>query len=421
MTPDEAAARRAVERFLTVVEERTGLLAARGEGVYAFSHLTFQEYLAALAVAARDDYVEVALAHSAAAWWREVILLTAGYLSTQSKERATKLIRAIAENKDEPELFHNLVLAAECLRDVGENRVEGNLGEALERRLQADFWTRPPSNLWGKIQLRLSQGATPEDVTRRRIAAATALAQIGGGKRVYWTQPYGEPEWITIPTGEFRMGAGSELHKLALPEYQIARVPVTNVQYALFVKAAGYKAPPGWEENRPPKGKESHPVVCVSWDDASAYCAWLSKMTGKAISLPSEAEWEKAARGNQDQRAYPWGDAFDASHCNTFELGLKDTTPVGIFLEGASPYGLLDMSGNVWEWTRSLYGKYPYPSSAQERAERENVKALGNRALRGGSWLDDLVFARVSYRDHDNPDVGYLYFGFRVVVFALPS
>ena len=118
----------AVGRFLNVIQERTGLLVARGEGVYAFSHLTFQEYLAALAVAARDDYVAYTLGHVPDAWWREVILLEAGYLSTESQERTTRLIRAIADLREEPQPYHNLVLAAECLRDVGKRPRAGQSG-----------------------------------------------------------------------------------------------------------------------------------------------------------------------------------------------------------------------------------------------------------------------------------------------------
>ena len=93
--------------------------------------------------------------------------------------------------------------------------------------------------------------------------------------------------------------------------------------------------------------------------DAMAYCSWLGQVTGKTITLPSEAEWEKAARGEPDQREYPWGDRFEATRCNSRDLGLSSTTPVGIFPKGASPYGCLDLSGKVWEWTRNLWAYYP--------------------------------------------------------------
>jgi len=207
--------------------------------------------------------------------------------------------------------------------------------------------------------------------------------------------PHGEPEWVPIPAGEFAMGAPSEMHRVYLPDYAIARVPITHAQYHLFVQATGH-APPGvWNGQRPPRGKEIHPVVEVSWHDALAYCRWLSEATGKSIALPSEAEWEKAARGDQDRREYPWGDPFDATRCNVSESGFGDTTPVGIFPNGASPYGCLDLAGNVWEWTHSHYASYPY------RAEdgRENLETEGgDRVLRGGSWLNFRVVARCAYR-----------------------
>ena len=388
---DQAEAGRAVQRFLDVIQERTGLLVARGEGVYAFSHLTFQEYLAALAVADRQEFVAITLARVPDPWWREVILLEAGHLSMGGRERSTRLIRAIADLREEREPYHNLVLAADCLRDVGAGRVQGNLEAEVRGRLRKGLETPPP--MWS----RLFRGLGTRGWVERRSKAMEALVRAGAG---YWSPPYGEPEWVTIPAGEFWMGSETgddnekPLHRVKLDAFRIARVPITNVQYQLFVETTGHDAPSHWEEGRPPKDIESHPVTNVSWDDAMAYCRWLSQVTGKQITLPSEAEWEKAARGERDKRAYPWGDGFDAVRCNSRELGLGGTTPVGIFQEGASPYGLLDMSGNVWEWTLSLDQPYPY------RGEdgRNEVEAAGNRVVRGGSWFDYQWHARCAVR-----------------------
>ncbi len=417
---DWRAVERAIDRFLRVIQERTGLLGEHGLGVYRFSHLTFQEYLAALAVAGRDDYVAYTLERVGDPWWREVILLEAGHLSAQSRERTTRLVRAIADRREEREPYHNLVLVAECLLDIGEGRVEGDLLGQVQQRLRQELETAPPQGRLASIQLFLQRRMTPEELARRRIAAAQALAQIGGTE--YWRPPYGEPEWVEIPTGEFWMGEGQEIYLVHLNAFYIARVPITNAQYRLFVEATGREPPESWEGGRPPKGKANHPVVYVSWYDALAYCEWLSGVTGKSITLPSEAEWEKAARGSKDRRAFPWGDKFDATLCNSGELGLGDTTPVGVFPDGASPYGVEDMSGNVWEWTRSLWGEdlgtpefgYPYDPSDG----REDLTAGDGvlRVLRGGAFYDGGRDGRAAFRFWRYPHYRYRFSGFRVVV-----
>jgi formylglycine-generating enzyme required for sulfatase activity/energy-coupling factor transporter ATP-binding protein EcfA2 len=445
---DWRAAERAVNRFLAVIEERTGLLVARGEGVYAFSHLTFQEYLAALAVAGREDYIAYTLARAPDPWWREVILLESGYLSLQSKERTTRLIRTIAEGEKEPEPFHNLVLAAECLRDVGGNRVEGNLEVEVLRRLRADLnldlrqeiERRRPRSGWEKLRQRLQreegfeERAVVQEVLARRAAATQALVRAGAG---YWKPLHGEPEWNEIPAGEFWMGTSeqriaallsrfggeqawyeseSPQRRVRVPVYAISRVPITNAQYRLFTEATGHPPPGHWEAGGPPKGIESHPVVYVSWHDALAYCRWLGQMTGKGIALPSEAQWEKAARGHQDQREFPWGDAFEATRCNSAYLRLGNTTPVGIFPEGASPYGVLDMSGNVWEWCQTKWqGNY------QAYADDNDPEGDAPRVLRGGAFDGYQGDVRCAYRYGGDPHGRDYSVGFRVVVAPVPS
>jgi formylglycine-generating enzyme required for sulfatase activity len=258
--------------------------------------------------------------------------------------------------------------------------------------------------------------------------------------------------FVEIPAGKFLMGSDQKLdkdalseelpqHEVTLPTYLIARYPITVAQYQFFVKESGYKS----ANEASLRGFPNHPVVHVTWHDALAYCDWLSgtlttrrnipqslaeKLAANqwCITLPSEAEWEKAARGlpspSQGEgvmvRVYPWGDEFDPDNANTYETGISSTSAVGCFPNGASPYGVLDMSGNVWEWTRSLWGKsfqepdFEYPYDPKDG--RENLKAPHDiwRAVRGGSWPNIHQAARGAARFRTVPDNFYT-LGFRVV------
>ncbi len=249
-----------------------------------------------------------------------------------------------------------------------------------------------------------------------------------------------EPELVHVPAGEFLMGsteaqvkdviaqglqeeyAKRELpqHSLVLPEYWMAKYPVTNAEYQAFVQAVNHAPPRGWDGPNYPEGIGDHPVVNVTWHDAVAYCEWLSQATGKPYRLPSEAEWEKAARGT-DGWIYPWGNNWDAQKCNTSDGGVGGTTPVGQYSpQGDSPYGCADMAGNVWEWTLSLLDKYPCPDDAKQRAAREDLNSTNNRVLRGGSFSGNARFARGACRYRDLPDFrNYDVVGFRVIAASL--
>jgi sulfatase modifying factor 1 len=238
-------------------------------------------------------------------------------------------------------------------------------------------------------------------------------------------QPF-EPELILIPAGEFLMGSDPQedkdafpgeqpRHTLYLPDYYVAKTPVTNMQYAAFVEATDRERPRHWEGGKPPRGKEDHPVVRVTWYDAVAYCNWLAQVTGKAYRLPSEAEWEKGARGT-DGRIYPWGDEPpDESQCN-FGNKVGDTTSVGQYSpRGDSPYGVADMAGNVLEWCHSLYKSYPYnPTDGREDPEVSDA-----RVVRDGAFYDYQRDVRCAYRNGYDPSSGGGDVGFRVVVAPL--
>jgi formylglycine-generating enzyme required for sulfatase activity len=277
------------------------------------------------------------------------------------------------------------------------------------------YW---PPGYWPALPVRPKVEETPP---KPQPIAEVQVAQPTAPER----RPLPEPELVLIPASEFLMGSDpwkdkdaqkdeQPQHKLYLPDYHTARTPVTNAQYAAFVQAAGHKPPDHWEAKKPPRRKEDHPVVNVSWDDAMAYCEWLAEVTGKPYRLPSEAEWEKAARGT-DGRKYPWGNKWDTKRCNVSQDFKGGTTRVGACRQGASFYGLLDMAGNVWEWTLSLYRPYPYQSDDG----REDPHAGDNRVLRGGSWYGPQRYARVSSRIYYRPGSFNDHAGFRLVVAAV--
>jgi formylglycine-generating enzyme required for sulfatase activity len=158
-----------------------------------------------------------------------------------------------------------------------------------------------------------------------------------------------------------------------------------------------FDRPAFWDD--PDLSSPARPVVGVNWHEAEAYCRWLSHVTGRLFRLPGELDWEKAARG-ADGRAYPWGNDFDAGRCNSQESHIFTTTPVGLYPDGCSPYGLFDASGNAWEWTVSWYQAYP-GSQAQSDDFGERF-----RVVRGGAWSFNRGFVRAACRSRYVP-VGF--------------
>ena len=205
-------------------------------------------------------------------------------------------------------------------------------------------------------------------------------------------------DMVFIPGGTFIMGSGDGSsnyqpeHKVYVADFYIDRWPATNAEYKKFVDDTSYPVPHytvSWCDTRGynwdpetrmyPEDKADHPVVLVTWEDAIAYAGWAHKR------LPTEAEWERAARGLNGRR-YAWGNEFLAGRSNSKEAGLGRTSPIGHFSpDGDTPEGLVDMVGNVWEWTSSLFAPYPYDPNDG----RESRQATGFRVLRGASWLND--------------------------------
>ena len=250
---------------------------------------------------------------------------------------------------------------------------------------------------------------------------------------------------VLIPAGEFQMGsndaeAGSDeqpVHTVYLDAFYMDKYEVTNAEYAVFLNAQGKHTDGGirWFDlddsdahiervdgrYQSKMGYENHPVIEVSWYGAMAYAAWSGKR------LPTEAEWEKAARGGLAGQKYPWGNSINASKAN-YHLDVKDTTPIGSYPPNG--YDLYDMTGNVWEWCLDAYDSHIYTNVPRRNpiVGAESISDLINnftaikssRVLRGGSWFYSAPYLRVSYRDRDTPRITYTLFGFRCVKEVTP-
>jgi formylglycine-generating enzyme required for sulfatase activity len=250
---------------------------------------------------------------------------------------------------------------------------------------------------------------------------------------------------VRIPASDFTLGSSRKLdakahedempaQQLHVTDYFIMRYPVTNAQYDQFVRETEHRTPLFWKNGVFPTEKAEHPVIGVSYYDAIAFCSWAAQVTGLPIRLPTEPEWEKAARGT-DARLYSWGNDWKKDACNIAEEKIKSTSPVGQFSpQGDSPYGVADMGGNVQEWCSSLFGPYPYdPTDGREAhvydlhnqdllpklletgctsMPESDEASLGKSIIRGGSWREARFQARCSYRSwaapmHRSDDTGF--------------
>ncbi len=363
-----------------------------GEPLVRFSHLTFQEYLAARALAETFGEPTLLLQNLFQPAWEEVALLYMAmparlapnaHAYAHAELLATRLLNAPAPNET-----RGVLIATRALYD--QVTLPDATRTAITTRLQTLTRGRDETERARAAEL-MNDLALPQFIPTLlqmvehdpewnvRLLAAQALAKVG--------DPRAFDEMIDLPADEFLYGDEKRVEKIQQP-YRIAKYLVTNAQYKKFADATGRNAEPF------PPAKANHPVVEVSWHDAVAYCEWLSQTTKRKFRLPTEQEWERAARGT-DGREYPWGNEFDKYKVNSEELGLGGTSPVGIFLQGASPCGALDMAGNVWEWTASEYDK-------------------SSRVLRGGSFIDDSRIVRCAYRNPYFPAVRFNDYGFRV-------
>jgi formylglycine-generating enzyme required for sulfatase activity len=263
--------------------------------------------------------------------------------------------------------------------------------------------------------------ALPEDgpalASRDRASYWRFISDLGDTRRGVGLRPDGIPEieWCDVPAGEFLYG--DDKRPRVLPAFRIAKYLVTHRQFQAFLDAPdGFQNTRWWRglhadgftQRRAGPGEQryeyaNHPRENVSWYDAMAFCRWLSDKLGRSVTLPTEEQWEKAARGTTG-RVFPYGPRFDPAKCNAWESGIHETSAVGAYPAGASPCGALDMSGNVWEWTRTEY----------DSGRSEDVGASSRRVVRGGSWNYLEYAARADCRGYDVPTARGHNVGFRV-------
>ncbi len=494
-----------VRTFLSYCESANGLLLWQGVAplpdappdspprrVYAFPHLTFQEYLAARYLGRMANLGEKARLHlDRSDRWREVVMLLGEHICFRdgNYEQMDALLNALAPDpfpaQPSPQDWRALWMAGDLLmlyRRAFPRRGEqhGRIPHGLARLLKSGALTSIERAAAGGALARLGQeGAGDPRFDPQRLYLPSRADSLD--------DPLQLPDlwgFIHIPAGPFLMGSRRddpgarenefEQHVLELPDYYLARYPVTVAQFRLFVECTGYKV----RDSDSLRGLSNHPVNWITWYEARDYCRWLDgelkaaaarrleqaaalppaealfcrrlAQDGWQITIPSEAEWEKAARGplpgaapatspslsvsslapatppslsvsereggwgDERGRLYPWGFTFSSDCANTKETGLDAISPVGCFPQGQSVYGLLDMSGNVWEWTRSQYCSYPYdPQDGRETPPSSNDVWM---AVRGGAYYSEPQSARCAFRFGDDPDLRLRYYGFRVVL-----
>jgi formylglycine-generating enzyme required for sulfatase activity len=449
--------------LIEYLRDRVGLLLPHGVGVYTFPHRTFQEYLAACHLTRHGYPAMVAgLAKRDPQRWREVVLLAGAKAGQGSPFALWALVEHLCCRELEPAGAQNAedawgtLLAGQALVESGCLTADGPDVAKLER-------------VRANLRRVVEGDALP---ARERAAAGRELAVLGDPRAEALIPE--QTVFCRVPAGAFTMGSaegeGEEAerrqHRVEIPyDFEMAQFPVSNAQYRAFVETGGYaeqrfwaeaakeghwqkgelhkiwtwnpekrgvdnqKAESGPRDYGAPYNLPNHPVVGVCWYEAVAYTRWLTERlrtcgrlpNGWEVRLPSEAEWEKAARGSADARPYPWVGEASAECANYVDTGIGTTNAVGCFLRGASPYGVEDLSGNVWEWTRSLWGKdvmkpeFEYPYRSDDGRESGDADDEVLRVVRGGSFGHASGACRCAYRDGNGPYSRVDNVGFRVL------
>ncbi len=391
----------------------SGIISSAGSDL-KFWHLSFQEYLAAREIASLGEQQQIARVVASGKLyhpeWREAMRLLGGVLRQQGESKIEGFFRAILESLGkQPTLTQQVRCAAllgAMMRDLSRMGYEP----------KTPGYRQTVKSVIGIFEA----GAAGQIDIQTRLEAADALGQVGDPRL---DQHSDERNWVTIPACTFRMGAQSSsknepnfdpqaqepespVHAVTLRPFRIARFPVTVQQFGQFMRNSGYSSTKFWSHGgygsveRPEDWERqeqypNRPVTGVSWHEASAYCAWAR------CRLPTEAEWERAARGPKGSR-YPWGEQPPLSPALANYDGDRPT-PVGLYPDGNSTEGLCDMLGNVWEWCEDWYAPYQQRASASKDF----------KVMRGGSWFNIPQFVRVSFRNDFEPSYRVNCIGFR--------
>jgi len=396
------------QRFLHMfneVEPACGLFNRLGSGEIEFTHLTFQEFLAAKHMVYMDIDWQPFLEKE---WWEETLLLYAGFMSIDRKRTANDILETILafKRKDKNKYSRFKLLAARALCDFQPAKRDETV----------------VSHVRDRLYLLLKSDASFQE----RFQAGVLVGGLGDTR-------ISQDKMVSVPAGEFIRGMkqytdAEPVKRIFLDAFMIGVYPVTNQEFKRFIDGNGYHQEEfwpedGWQWRIEEKVTEpglwydrqwngpNFPVVGISWYEAAAYANWLSKETGDSYRLPTEAEWEKAARGT-DGEIYPWGNKFDKNLCNSSESKLGRTNPMGIFPGGKSSYGCFDMAGNVWEWCADWYDENYYKKSP---SMNPTGPASGSgRVGRGGSWFGGAGHCASAFRRRGRPALRAGYLGVRL-------
>lgn len=417
-TPGDAAL-----RCLDYFEQRSGLLAPDGPESYVFAHLTLQEHCAGRHMLLSRDAARQVLARRTEDRWREPIFLGLGVVQATNPYLVEKVLRTLIEQREDggakpvERWYRDLILAAEIGNDRDWAYLRDQDVDVVG--LQADLRA-------GLVAL-LANRNQPL-ATRERVQAGFLLGELGDPRFPVTVEQWraelaqaGQPgsHFCRVEPGAYLIGSADDdpdargdekfQHTITLDQpLYIARYPITNAQWQSWIEQGGESVEFSDDFGL---NKGNQPMVGALWHQCNAFCVWLSEQTGAEIRLPTEQEWEAAARGGDDRR-YPWGNDWRDDCATTEEAretrGWQWSVPVGCYPAGAAPCGALDLAGNVWEWTASMWQSYP-------GAEKEFPEGR-YRVVRGGSWRDDRTWIRCGARLRA-PIVNIdLDVGFRVVV-----